>query len=161
MKVQSPVSVCANIGKSTTNRNDQVPSTISSRRLAISLRAAPSSSWEGRRWPAAKNTQSPGFAPTASTRPARSASEMFFATGPPSSPSSPTVTYASPLAPRDFAHSCQASNARRGDVRRLEHPERRLGEEFGQLGQLQPEAKVGLVGAEAVHRLAVAHPRDL
>ncbi len=36
------------------------------------------------------------------------------ATGPPSSPSTPKVTYASPRAPRCLAHSCQASNARRG-----------------------------------------------
>ena len=41
MKVQEPSSVSSNIGKSTTNRNDQVPGSISSSRLAISLRAAP------------------------------------------------------------------------------------------------------------------------
>ena len=69
-----------------------MPGSISSSRLAISLRAAPSSSCDERRGPAAKKTQSPGFAPTASTSPARSASEMFLATGPPSSPSSPMVT---------------------------------------------------------------------
>src|SRR3712207_8841406 len=44
----------------------------------------------------------------------RSLSEMFLATGPPSSPSRPIVTYASPRAPRWRAHSCQASNCRRG-----------------------------------------------
>ncbi len=65
---------------------------MSSSRLAISLRAAPSSSWEVRRGPAAKKMQSPGCAPTASTRPARSVSEMFLVTGPPSVPSSATVT---------------------------------------------------------------------
>ena len=49
----------------------------------------------------------------APARPARSASDRFFAVGPPSSPSSPTRTYASPRAPRDFAQSCQPSSSLR------------------------------------------------
>ena len=61
-------------------------------RAAISLRAAPSRFCDGVRAPAAKKMQSPGFAPVADANPARSSSVMFFATGPPSSPSSPTVT---------------------------------------------------------------------
>ena len=69
-----------------------MPGSMSSSRLAISLRAAPSSSCEERRAPAAKKTQSPGCAPTAATSPSRSASEMFLATGPPSVPSSAMVT---------------------------------------------------------------------
>src|SRR3954454_10920827 len=59
MNVQSPSSVCSNIGKSTTNRNDHEPGSMSSSRRAISLRAAPSSSWGEPRVPAAKNTQAP------------------------------------------------------------------------------------------------------
>ena len=49
MKVQSPSSVSSNIGKSTTKRNDHEPGSMSSSRLAISLRAAPSSSCDVRR----------------------------------------------------------------------------------------------------------------
>ena len=52
----------------------------------------PSRDWAWDRAPAAKNTQSPGCAPTCAARPARSASDRFLATGPPSSPSSPTST---------------------------------------------------------------------
>ena len=49
----------------------------------------------------------------------------------------------------------------RADVRRLEDAERGVGEVRGQLGELDAEAQVGLVRPEAVHRLAVGHPRDL
>ena len=149
-----------------------MPGSMSSSRLAISLRAAPSSSCDERRGPAAKNTQSPGFAPTAATSPSRSASEMFLATGPPSSPSSAIVTYARPLraarlrpvlpgVERPPRLRAAAGHDDGADVGRLEHPERGVGEVVGQLGQLDAEAQVGLVRPEPVHRLAVGHPRDL
>lgn len=77
-------------------------------------RAAPSRARASLGFPAAKKMQSPGSAPVAAARPARSSSEMFFATGPPSVPSSARVTYARPRAPRCFAHSCHASKVRRG-----------------------------------------------
>ncbi len=108
----SPVGL--NSGASTTHTNDQADSSINPTRRPISRRVAPSRARASDALPAAKNTQSPGAAPTASTRPARSASDRFLATGPPSSPSSPTVTYARPFAPRCLAHSCHASKVRRG-----------------------------------------------
>ena len=39
----------------------------------------------------------------------------------------------------------------------LEHPERGVGEVVGALDELEAEAQVGLVGAEAAHRLGVGH----
>ena len=45
-------------------------------------------------------------------------------------------------------------------VGRLEDSERGVGEVVGQLGELQIEAKVGLVGAEPVHGLGVGEPRQ-
>ncbi|MPM67719.1 hypothetical protein SDC9_114643 [bioreactor metagenome] len=104
----------SNSGASTTHRKLQASSSIIPVRRPISSRAAPSSSWEDLRPPAAKKIASPGRAPVAAASPSRSASVMFLATGPASVPSAATVTYARPLAPRCLAHSCQASNWRRG-----------------------------------------------
>ena len=101
-------------GASTTQTNDQADSSIWPVRRPISSRAAPSSAREEFGAPAAKKTQSPGAAPTCSARPAFSVSDRFLATGPLSSPSSPTSTYASPRAPRCLAQSCQASSVLRG-----------------------------------------------
>ena len=47
----------------------------------------------------------------------------------------------------------------RTDVRRLEHPERGVGEELCAFDELQPEPQVGSVRAEPSHRLGVADPR--
>ena len=79
--------------------------------------------------------------------------------------------YARPRAPRCFAHSCHASSWRRGwlgaaghhdraDVRRLEHAERRVGEELRHVGDLEVEAQVRLVRAVLGHRLVVGDARD-
>ena len=65
--------------------------------------------------PAAKKIASPFLAPTFAAIPALSVSERFLATGPDNVPSAPTKMYASPLAPRALAQSCQASNSRRGE----------------------------------------------
>ena len=46
------------------------------------------------------------------------------------------------------------------DVRRLEHPERRVLEVVGALDELEAHPQVGLVGAVARHRLGVRHPRQ-
>ena len=81
-----------NSGASTTHVNAHALGSMRPQRLPISRRAAPSSSREAVGSPAAKKTQSPGSAPTFSASPARSDSEMFFATGPPSVPSSAIVT---------------------------------------------------------------------
>ena len=87
----------SNIGASTTHTNAQSasfaatpsPASVNSpQRRPISTRAAPSSARDSFGLPAAKNTQSPGFAPTAAASPAFSSSEMFLDTGPVSSPSS-------------------------------------------------------------------------
>src|SRR6266545_1301924 len=84
---QPPSSRRANIGKSTTKANSNRSGSASFPRRAISTRAAPSSDWASRRdSDAAKNTASPGFAPTASASPARCSAERFFATGPRGSP---------------------------------------------------------------------------
>src|SRR5581483_1047809 len=109
----APSAVGSNIGASTTHRNDHADSSISPHRRPISRRAAPSSSRDACAGPAAKNTQSPAAAPTAAASPERSASDRFFATGPPISPEASNVAYASPRAPRDRAHSCHRSNSRR------------------------------------------------
>src|SRR5580693_8746305 len=112
-EVQPPSPSSSNIGASTTHRNDQAVGSIRPHRRPISSRAAPSSSRAARGGPAAKNTASPGAAPTASASPDRSASDRFFATGPEISPAGPIWAYASPRAPRDRAHSCHPSNSRR------------------------------------------------
>ena len=67
-------------------------SSIRPSRRPISSRAAPRSARASDVRPAAKKTQSPGSAPTAAASPARSSSLRFLATGPPSVPSSSTVT---------------------------------------------------------------------
>src|SRR6266849_4072842 len=67
--VQPPSAVSSNIGASTTHRNDQADSSISPHRWPISSRAAPSSSLDAEAGPAAKNTASPGAAPTAAASP--------------------------------------------------------------------------------------------
>src|SRR4029453_13416931 len=72
---------------------------MSSGRRAISFRAAPSSSWECRRAPGAKNTQTPGFAPTPATRPSRSASEALLDSGPRGGPLRPDPPAGPALAP--------------------------------------------------------------
>ncbi len=82
----------SNSGASTIQVNAHASGSIRSSRRAISPRAAPSSAREPLTAPAAKNTQSPGFAPTWAGSPSRSLSDRFFATGPDSSPSSPTRT---------------------------------------------------------------------
>ncbi len=104
----------SNIGASTTHTNANASWSIRPRRSAISSRAAPRSARELLASPAAKNTQSPGSAPTFAASPAFSSSEMFLETGPVRLPSSWTSTYARPLAPRCLAHSCQPSSVRRG-----------------------------------------------
>ena len=48
----------------------------------------------------------------------------------------------------------------RADVGRLEHAERGVLEVLGAVDEFEAEAQVGLVGAEAVHRVGVGHPRD-
>src|SRR6266700_4741053 len=88
-EVQPPAPSSSNIGASTTHRNDQADSSIRPHRWLISSRAAPSSSRAAVAVPAAKNTASPGPAPTAAASPDRSASDRFFATGPAISPSGP------------------------------------------------------------------------
>jgi hypothetical protein len=45
-------------------------------------------------------------------------------------------------------------------IGRLEHPERRVGEVVGQLGQFEAEPQIRLIRAEAAHRVCVRHPRD-
>src|ERR1700689_2829108 len=88
-EVQPPDPSSSNIGASTTHRNDQADSSIRPPLRPISSRAAPSSSrapWPG---PAAKNTASPGAAPTAAASPDLSASERFLATEPEISPDGP------------------------------------------------------------------------
>ena len=82
----------SNMGASTTHTKAKASWSTRPRRSAISLRAAPSRAREGFASPAAKNTQSPGFAPTFSASPAFSASEMFLETGPVRVPSSCTST---------------------------------------------------------------------
>ena len=71
----------SNIGASTTQQNAQSLGLIRPVRWPISTRAAPSSARDGVFSPAAKKMQSPGLAPTASARPARSVSVRFLATG--------------------------------------------------------------------------------
>ena len=48
----------------------------------------------------------------------------------------------------------------RADVRRLEHPERGVGEVVGALDEFDAEPQVGLVGTEPAHRVGVADPRQ-
>ena len=140
-------------------------------RRPISSRAAPSSAREDLTGPAAKKTQSPGFAPTCAARPAFSSSLRFLATGPPSSPSSCDEDVGEPLGAallgpllpgvELLARLARSPGHDHGaDVRRLEDPERGVREVLRALGQLEVHAQVGLVGAVARHRLGVGHPRD-
>ena len=121
--------------------------------------------------PAPKNTQSPGLAPTWSARDHALGLGQVLGDRPASSPSSPTRTYASPRAPRCFAHSCHASRTLRGcdappgmttapTYGGLEHPERGVREVLRALDELQPEAQVGLVVEVTCHRVGVREPRD-
>ncbi len=84
--------VGSNSGASSTHTNAHADSSMRLQRLPISTRAAPSRARELLAAPAPKKMQSPGWAPTKPASPGRSASERFLATGPPSSPSSPTST---------------------------------------------------------------------
>ena len=95
------------------------------------------------------------------------------ATGDSSAPSAPTFSHTRPLAPSCLARSVSPSSLlrpyssaspgtrmpliARGAGERLELGRR---EHVGQLDQLHPEAQVGLVDAEAVHRLVPRHPLD-
>ena len=101
----------SNSGASTTHTNAHADSSISPQRRPISSRAAPSSARDG---VGVAGGEEDAVARLRRRRarpgPSRSASERFLATGPPSSPSSPTSTYARPAAPRCLAHSCQASS---------------------------------------------------
>ena len=171
----SPAAVASsagsNSGASTTQRKHQADSSIRPPRRPISSRAAPSSAREDLAGPAAKKTQSPGLAPTCAASPARSASVRFLATGPPQLAvladehvgQAPGAALLGPLLPgvELLARLARAAGHHHGaDVRRLEHPERRVAEVVGALDELEAEAQVGLVGAVAGHRLGVGHPRD-
>src|ERR1035437_5682672 len=87
--VQPPDPPSSNIGASTTHRNDHAEESIRPPRRPISSRAAPSSSLAAMAGPAAKNTASPGAAPTAAASPDLYASDRFLATEPETSPDGP------------------------------------------------------------------------
>ena len=165
----SPVG--SNSGASTIHVNAHALSSISSRRAASSPRSAPSSARERLTGPAAKKMQSPAAAPVWAARPARSASDRFFATGPRSSPSVPDehvrealrAALPGPLLPL-VEHAARLLGAARhhdrADVRRLEDRELAAREVVGALHELEAEAQVGLVRAEAAHRLRIRHARQ-
>ena len=141
---------------------------MSSQRRPISRRAAPRSARDDFVGPAAKKTQSPGFAPTWAARPAlllvgevlgdRTAELAVLthehvgeALGPAAlGPVLPGVELLARLA-RPSGHDDGA------DVLGLEHAEGGIGEVLGALDELVAEAEVGLVRAEATHRVGVGH----
>ena len=118
---------------------------------------------------AANTTRSPGSACMRSTSARCSASARNLTIGPRSARPSSTYTYAMPLAPCSLASSVRASiwarekaaapGARSARTtppdldRAAEHLEAALGEDLRPLDDLQPEARVRLVGAVARHRL--------
>ena len=142
-----------------------------SSRLAISMRVAPSSARAAFAEPAAKNTQSPGSAPTWAARPSRSASVRFLATGPAQRAVlgdqhigqalvAALLGELLPAVQRAARLRRAARHDDRADVGRLEHPERGVGEVVGALDEFQTEPQVRLVGAEPPHRVGVADPRQ-
>ena len=144
---------------------------MSPSRRPISRRVAPSRLRAADGVPAAKKMQSPGCAPTCSTSPARSASERFLATGPPSSPSSADQDVGEPAVAALLGELLPgvelASRLRRparhddgADVGRLEDAERGVLEVVGALDQLEVQAQVGLVRAVAAHGVGVGHALD-
>ena len=104
--------------------------------------------------------------------PSCSASDRNFTTGASSTPPSRTRIHTRPAAPSDLARSMSASSLRaahvalaatRNALHRLRARERlevgRL-EDLGEVDELHAEARVGLVGAVALHRVEPRHARD-
>ena len=133
-------------------------------RGACAARRARATSSPARR--RAKSTVVPGSLRKA----ASSCSERNFAIGERTSPSSSYTRYASPFAPHCFANSSSSSSSRRENAcgtrrkrtasRAREDAELGAARELGRVLDLEPEAKVGLVGAEAAVGLLVRHPRE-
>ena len=165
-----PSSSASNSGKSTTHRKCSPPSVTGGR--PRSSRKAPNTDCTIERFPATIRIRSPATAPRSSTIASCSASERNFATGDSSTPPSRTRIHTRPCAPNDFAALGQRVELRTGHVSLTGNADRldRVGagegaevgvaEDVGQLGQLHPEAHVGLVGAVTLHRLVPGHPRD-
>ena len=173
-----PHPVFSNIGASTTQQNAQVDSSIRPARLAISMRAAPSSSCASRRsLAAAKKMASPGLAPTASASPDRCSADRFLATGPLGSPVSRVEDHVGqaagaaglgPVLPavellaglRRAAGHDHGAHVTAGGDRAGEDPELGAPQVVGQFDQLQRVTQIGLVGTVAVHRVGPGDPRD-
>ncbi len=161
----------SNSGASTTQRKLQALSSIRPPRRPISSRAAPSRARLDLTAPAAKKTQSPGcgadvggqaglllVGEVLGDRAAELAVLLDQHVGEAAGaallgPLLPGVELLARLA-RSAGHHDGA------DVRRLEHPERRVLEVVGALDELLAHPQVGLVGAVARHRLGVGHPRE-
>ena len=112
----------------------------------------------------------------AASRPARrrsassSCSERNLAIGERTSPASSRTMYARPFAPHSFANSSSSASSLR--ERRLRHAEEahglgaredaelRAARRLGRVLDLEPEAQVGLVRAEAPVGLCVGHARE-
>ena len=165
--VQRPVSSsCSKSGKSITQWKTSLRCRPGRARVRGARAGHRARARRSPRRPRANRTVEPGSARNA----ASSASERNFAIGERTSPLSSTTMYARPLAPHSFAtSSSRASSAREKALRRDdeadardvgEHAELRAARHLGRVLDLEPEAKVRLVGAVARDRVAVGEPRE-
>ncbi len=160
----------SNSGKSTTQQKWSPPSWTGGR--PRSLRIVPSTESTMRRAPATTSRRSPASAPVASTSPSCSASLMNFTVGDSSAPPSRTLhphqpgraELLGPVDERVEPAPAEVGLAGPADALHrvgLEGPELGRREHVVQVDELEPEAEVGLVGAEPGHRGRVGEHGDV